>query len=394
MFMPKTYQNLFSLIKAALTDSAVQLDEPLDYEALYLCGKKHQIMPLLLHGLHKTVGNFDARERFFEYSAQLVCHDQNQLYWLNMLQNIFSNHHIDYMLLKGASIKRLYPASELRLMGDIDILIRENQYPTIRKLLSQAGFREGRETDHELIWTTKSGLLIELHKKLIPSYDDDYYSYYQDPWERAVIGSGNRYFMRPEDEYVYLLTHLAKHYRDGGIGIKHLVDLWYFSLCYPEMDMTRVEAELDKLGLSVFHRKIQETIRVRFDGEAETELTEMITERIVESGTYGIKERWDDANATRLTSQSASAAAAKRRNLMKLIFLPYSKMTQKYPFLRRIPVLLPVMWIVRWIDAIVNKRGNIARQVERLRKIEETTVDSYTKELELVGLKFDTSHRK
>ena len=69
--------------------------------------------------------------------------------------------------------------------------------------------------------------------------------------------------------------------------------------------------------------------------------------------------------------------------------MPYSSMKKKYPILNMIPILLPFMWAVRWIDAIINKRDNISRHSERITKIDETLIEGYNKELEMVGLKFE-----
>ena len=69
--------------------------------------------------------------------------------------------------------------------------------------------------------------------------------------------------------------------------------------------------------------------------------------------------------------------------------MPYSNMQKKYPVLKKAPFLLPIMWGVRWGDAIINKQSNISRQAERLNKIESEYIDGYNRELEMVGLKFD-----
>lgn len=387
--MLKKYKNILTLIKIALTDSSANIDELLDYDELFELSRKHQIIPLVFHGLYKIVRDFESKEKYYNYTFRLMCHDQNQLYWLNKIKDVFAKNSIDFMLLKGSSIKDLYPSSEMRLMGDIDILIREEQYPVIREILSQTGLKEGKETDHELIWTSGNGVLIELHKKLIPSYNDDYYSYYYNSWNKAFLRKDHHYSMSVEDEYIYMFTHLTKHYRDGGIGLRHIIDIWYFTLCHPEINMIYVKSELEKLDLAIFHNNVLETINVWFNDKESTKLTDYITERIIESGSYGIKEKRDAANATRLAVKSTSIASAKRKNIVTLIFMPYSKMKQKYPFLHRVPFLLPVMWAVRWFDALINKKSNVTRQIERINKIERNTVDTYIKELEMVGLKFD-----
>ena len=58
--------------------------------------------------------------------------------------------------------------------------------------------------------------------------------------------------MTPEDEFIYLFTHFAKHYRDGGIGCRYVVDLWVFLRNNPTMDPEKIKRELDKLQLREF----------------------------------------------------------------------------------------------------------------------------------------------
>lgn len=387
--MLSKYRNLFSIINTALTDTSVVVDDTLDYAELFEVSRKHQIIPLVFCGIQRLKGDFEESEKFQDYTLRLFYYDFKQLECLNRIEEVFSNNCIDYMLLKGASIKKLYPSSELRTMGDIDILIKEEQYEQIRKALSQIDLCEENETDHELIWRSKDGVLVELHKRLIPSYNDDYYSYYCNAWEKALLQKGYSYAMSAEDEYIYIFTHLAKHYRDGGIGLRQMIDVWFLALKHSSLDMEYINREFDKLDLKKFHENILDTLGVWFNGKESTDLTDHITERIIESGAYGIKEKWDIANAARERAKSSSVASAKRKNIISLIFMPYSTMQKKYPFLKKAPFLLPLMWLVRWGDAIINKQSNISRQAERLNKISSEYVDSYNKELEMVGLKFD-----
>ena len=387
--MISNYKNLFSIIKAALTDDFIVLEDTLDYAELFEISKRHQMVPLVYCGIQKLKGDLEEIVKFQDCTLRLFYYDFKQLECLNQIEEAFSSNCIDYMLLKGASIKKLYPSSELRLMGDIDILIKEEQYEQIRKALSNIDFFEGNETDHEMIWRSRDGVLVELHKRLIPSYNDDYYSYYCNSWEKPLLQKGNCYAMSAEDEYIYIFTHLTKHYRDGGIGLKHMIDVWYFALKHPSLDMEYINHEFDKLSLKRFHENILKTLAVWFHGKDCTDLTDYITERIIESGAYGIKEKWDIANAARERAKTTSVASAKRKNILSLIFMPYSSMQKKYPFLIKVPFLLPLMWIVRWGDAIINKQSNVSRQAERLNKMDSEYIDSYNRELEMVGLKFE-----
>ena len=140
------------------------------------------------------------------------------------------------MLLKGTLLKEMYPKKELRAMGDADILIKTEQYDKIKPIMQGLGFEERTESDHELIWR-KPQLLLELHKKLIPSYNKDYYAYFGDGWQLGKPNSNfpHRFEMSDEDQMIYLFTHFAKHYRDAGIGIRPLPETTiknsHFVLC-------------------------------------------------------------------------------------------------------------------------------------------------------------------
>ena len=140
-------------------------------------------------------------------------------------------------------------------MGDADILIRLEQYDRIRPILESQGFTEQTETDHELIWNDEE-LCLELHKHLIPSYNRDYYDYFGNGWQLAAADAHGRCAMDPEDTFIFLLVHFAKHYRDGGIGLRHITDLLVFRRAHPVMDEGYIRTALERLELTEFYRHI------------------------------------------------------------------------------------------------------------------------------------------
>jgi hypothetical protein len=387
--MEKLHRNLLSLVKLALTGESASIDSDIDYKQLISLSTKHQIFPLVFDGLYKAKGSFQGIDQCRKHVFHIVGRDQNQLYFLKKIESLFNDNSIDYMLLKGSSIKKYYPASEFRLMGDIDILIKESQYKTIKPLFLQMGFNETAESDHELIWRHNSGVIVELHKRLIPSYNDDYYAYYINPWEKAIYKSNHSYSMSKEDEYIYIFTHLTKHYRDGGIGLRHLIDVWFFALKHSLLNKSYINKELDKLGLLEFHNNIIDTLDVWFNGKEATELTDYITKRIIESGAFGLEEWHNIANAARATARNDSVSSAKTKTIFKLIFLPLDDMKKKFSILERLPCLLPLMWVIRWINAIFNKKSSIVTETNRLSYMDDQIVDNYNKELQMVGLKFE-----
>ena len=229
---------------------------------------------------------------------------------------------------------------------------------------------------------------IELHKRLIPSYNKDYYSYFGDGWTLAKKKTGQKYQMTDEDQLIYLFTHFAKHYRDGGIGIRQMVDLWVYKKSSSSLDKAYLKNELTSLSLYDFYKNIFDTLSVWFENGKPNETTDLITETIFSSGAFGKHESHVLSEGVKLTTTSGGKNA-KKKKIFHSIFLPYSSMCKKHSILKRVPVLLPIMWIVRWGEAIFFKRKNIDRTIEDLKLMDNQSINEQKNNLERVGLSFN-----
>ena len=159
------------------------------------------------------------------------------------------------MPLKGCIMKAYYPKQELRLMGDADILIRVEQYDKVSSIMKELGFEEREKSDQDYTWHS-AFLRVELHKHLMPLGARSFYSYFGDGWVRAHKQKNTRYEMLPEDFFLFIFAHFAKHYRLAGIGCRHVVDLWVFFKSVGLHNNEYVEKELKKLNLFEFFHKL------------------------------------------------------------------------------------------------------------------------------------------
>ena len=78
----------------------------------------------------------------------------------------------------------------------------------------------------------------------------------------------------------------------------------------------------------------------------------------------------------------------KRNKWRRAIFLPYNSMCKRYPVLKWLPIALPVLWIVRWIEAVLFKRTNIRKTLEDISLLEDEKINEQQAKLESVGLGF------
>ena len=381
------------LIKSGITGKAHPLPESFSIEEAHKEIMRHGIAPLaytgaVICGIPKTDATM---QNLFAIYIKQMLRSEAQMAEITRITNAFDQHGIDYLPLKGIHMKQLYPKPELRQMGDADILIREEQYEQIKTIMPKLGFNFKNESDHELVWTTDN-LYVELHKHLIPSYNKDYYEYYAKGWQLASAAdaspSARHTFKTHEDEFIFLFTHFAKHYRDGGIGLRHVTDLWVYKNAYPKMNEIYITETLAKLQLLEFYNNIMKLISVWFNNEPADEKTNFITEYIFSSGNWGSLDVHALSSAVKeAQTNTKNKEYKKARYILHRAFPDKEFMISYFPFLKNCSYLYPLFWPVRHVHALIFKRNRVKTYWTSYTAIDK--IETFQESLDYVGLKFN-----
>ncbi len=388
--MNVTQQGIITLLKSAVTGQAYPLPAEFDLASAFRCINKHQMTALAYEGavLCGVDQKLPAMQDLFHMYCRMLQISERQMAHFHSICRAFDEAEIDYMPLKGCRMKALYRKPELRTMGDVDILIRVSQYDKIRQIMEKLGFQEFGESDHELIWEAP-GLQVELHKRLVPSYNKDYYTYYGEGWQLAKVKDGTCYAMTREDQMVYLLTHFAKHFRDGGIGCRHVVDLWVFRQANPGLDEQHIEAELDKLQLTQFYRNTRRLIGCWFADGAEDATLAFMTEYIFASGSWGQLESRAVSKTLRESTDSPLKFSGKLVYLIHLMFPPVQVLERKYTVLQKLPWLLPIVWLIRPFYKALFDRNNLDNRKREYNAVNQKALHQRQEMLNSVGLDYN-----
>ena len=62
--------------------------------------------------------------------------------------------------------------------------------------------------------------------------------------------------MSPEDNYLFTLGHMYKHYIMEGCGVRFLCDMYLLRAKQPQMNMKYVQSMVAKMGISSFHQTV------------------------------------------------------------------------------------------------------------------------------------------
>ena len=384
-------RGVINIIKSTLTGEKFSLPNNFNFSDGVRIAKKHKIEVLFYYGaLNYGCKQYEPlMQELFTIVCGIIAINEQQMYALKEIFSAFDKEKIDYLPIKGILLKQLYPKPEMRSMSDMDILIRYEDYlEKIIPVMKNLGFEEGRVSDNELVWN-KPMICIELHRRLIPSYNKDYYAYYGDGWRLAKLCSGSRYSMTDEDQMIYLFTHFAKHYRDSGIGIRHMVELWVFRSHCKNLDDEYIKAELKKLQLYNFYENIIYTLKVWFEQKENNEVSDFITQIIFNSGVYGTRETHVLSDALKLSKIKGQKNKLQKAKLITEIFPPYNYMKRRYTVLDNNSWLLPALWLVRLVDAVFFRRKNVSTKFSKIKLIDDKSVADYQESLNYVGLDFN-----
>jgi len=195
--------------------------------------------------------------------------------------------------------------------------------------------------------------------------------------------------MTDEDQFVYLFTHFAKHYRNGGGGCRHVVDLWVYLRHYSNLDMAYIRQELKVLELDAFFENMLALIAAWFGDGQWSPVTEFMSEVIFANGNWGNAKTHSIAELLRKQHKGDSAGRGKLRWLLWRVFPPCRALCGEYQVLKKWPVLLPLVWIVRWVKTLFAHRNKIKRDLNILVETSTEEIEAQERALFYVGLKFE-----
>lgn len=142
---------------------------------------------------------------------------------------------IPAVILKGDAVARHYPTPELRVAGDIDCLVSVADYHRAEEILLQAGFCRESEPDERHAAYRRGKQIIELHRAVAGIPEGAVGARIEvllaDTLETAVtaeIGGETIPVPDPFHQGLILLLHMQQHMREGGLGLRQLMDYAFF----------------------------------------------------------------------------------------------------------------------------------------------------------------------
>lgn len=169
------------------------------------------------------------------------------------------------IIVKGQGIAQCYEKPLWRTCGDVDLLLSDTNYEKAKAYLVPLADRT--ETEFKIFkhyGMTINGWEVELHGTLRPrlsnridrgvdEVQNDVFFAGNVRSEEFKSSSGLRvqiFMPAPDDDIIFQITHILKHFYQGGIGLRQLCDLSRFIWIYRDkLNHSLLEARLKKMGI-------------------------------------------------------------------------------------------------------------------------------------------------
>lgn len=331
---------------------------------LYKIASFHSLAVFLKPNMDENTTSKEIIKKVNEDYFLAIKRDTIQLEQLNTLLNLFEENGIDCLPLKGSVIKHLYPDSFYRIMGDIDILVKEKDFKKARKIIESLNYKSKFNTEHHLEFEKPPFMIIELHRMLIEKKELGA-NLFKDIFARSSLVKNYKhiYQMSKEDFYLFMMCHLLKHYYLGGTGIRSFLDIYVYLNTYPNLDFNYIDDCLKKTKYYQDAVFIKNLSLKMFEDTPLDEKENKAINAIFSYGTYG---RSDILAKGELESTNNNA----NKVIFKKIFPSVSSMKNLYPILKKCILLLPFTYIARIFHLLFNFQHSYARSKE-LKKIEK-----------------------
>ncbi len=324
--------------------------------------KENGLIPMVYETIdHQSISD-GFKKHLKKHFYAFVAHDTQSLAYINQVDEILNKNEIKHIFLKGSILKHLYPKTYYRGMGDIDILIEDQDLKKVHEIFKQNNIILKHASDQHDSFLINEQMPIEIHPKLYKDFNKKYASLFTNPWLYAKKIDQYHYRFDSSFEIVYLLYHLAKHLDTSGIGLRSLLDIGiYLNAHQNDIQKEKLLSYLKTADMMKFFTQMVYLNIKYFDFKNLDEflfddlLTDQAYDRIIELfATSGIHGTGSSHNPF-----STRIAASQMKNKSKFIvfisilFPNFKSMVGMYPFLRKTPFLLPFLWVFRWLKLLL-----------------------------------------
>ncbi len=348
---------LLDLCAKSLFCKEVTIPDGFDCNELVEESKRQTVYPVAYSFVKDKCDDVDSKT-----FSQIIAKNIRVEFAHNEVHRILSDNNIPYVILKGVASASYYKEPMLRMMGDVDVLVRPEDIAKADKLLKSIGFVTTDDVDGDNMhigYKRKDGISCELHRRIngVPNNDasNTINKYTVDIFAKTQeFKTSNGSCLVPSNFHhgIILLLHTASHLTSEGVGLRHLCDWAVFVNDFSNDEFVALfEQPLKEMGLWRFAQlltlccvKYLGCDTKEWAGEADDALLDGIVTDILNGGNFGVKDK-NRYSQIKYISDRQEGSVGKKNIILQLFSSINAKTKKDYIFVNKSKLLLPFGWL-------------------------------------------------
>lgn len=378
--MRKVYEDFIYLMRCTLNGESAKDFSGGDFGELFRIAQDHNMTNMLYYALRDNCSVPDEiSQELQKYHDLMVYKCAYQKAAEQEMERLFNENEIRYMLLKGCTVRDLYPSEDMREMADIDILVSKQDLEKIRKFMIASGYEFKGDRDHHDVYIKNAFVSVEVHYT-VPGCLNEYFASLS--WSGA-IRHGFKYSLDASENYIYLINHLHGHFIFGGIGVRSLLDIFLYEKEYvTDINWEYINLIFEEYGILDFVKNLRALNDAWFGQGRSDEMLDEMGEYVFKSGSYG---RVTHAIMS-YADGTESDVGVTLKALKKAIFLPVREMHNRMRILDKFPFLLPFGYLARLVSILFKQFRRLSGWTKSLRAVNAESVKKHKEMLGRFGI--------
>lgn len=388
--MNENSRNFINLISCFLNN---KIPENVEYnwEQIYKLANMHDVSGIIANEiklLPPKLQPFGKIKSYFNQSLGLTVRAYySRCSVKEKLCEFFNKTQIDYLFVKGCEVCAFYPQPELRTSGDIDVVVRNEDYDKLVKLVNAENFDDIRITPTTVSFKIDD-FEVEIHKGA-----DVYTNYFSNIFDMCKK-RGYEYKLDNYGALLYVLLHIAKHLKSYGAGVRMLMDVDVCVRSIDDFDEQKLMNMCKNSGalkccqmiLSLCNFWFDTPVRQYMDFTENQPLITLLENCFVYGGTFGFYNK--NVGSYYLIKSANGKIGVKERikAVLILVFPKWDIVRKEYKYSEKHNYLTPIAYINRLFDGIFRRGKHSISTVKQIMSSSDESVLNDAQVLKELGL--------
>ena len=358
-----TETQFLHIAKAAISGGDLPA-EKVDWPAIFTLANQQKLLPILFEAVRKMPAAEENVALFAVTKQQVIGQVLNQTVRSAEFSDLYHKLRsagLHPIVVKGQLCSRLYPLKDHRISADDDLYISDAEFMACHEQLLANGLTTDTPTDElataDEVSYTKDGspLYIELHRHLFDSAEDAHDELNHFFADLNPVEINGLLAMPPHEHLLYLLLHAYKHFVRSGIGLRQFCDIGLWARAYhAEIDWQRLHVQCASVHAATFaaaaYRIARDYLGIEFrlpaPWDAFIDVKPLLHDTLC-GGVYGSNDYTRLHSSTVTLNAVKASRTGEKSSVLRTVFPKREYLERRYPYLKKLPYLLPVAWVQR-----------------------------------------------